>query len=78
MKLGPHPDNLKGGLALEQLHFVKDVTWPGVQHDTELHPLVSAQAGYRWPSGLSITLGGGMDPFSTSHWNAAVLVGGSL
>jgi hypothetical protein len=32
VKLGPHPDNLKGELALDQIHFIKEATWPGVQH----------------------------------------------
>jgi len=50
----------------------------GLQHDTDFRPTLNVQAGYRWPSGLSVTLGGGMDPLATSHWNAALLVGASL
>ncbi len=50
----------------------------GVQHDTDFRPTVNVQLGYRWPSGWSASLGGGMDPLSTSHWNAALWVGGSL
>jgi hypothetical protein len=41
VNLGPHPDNLRGELALEQIHFVKEATWPGVQHDIERKQVVA-------------------------------------
>lgn len=36
MTLGPHEDNLRGELALEQIRAVAEATWPGVQRDIEL------------------------------------------
>jgi hypothetical protein len=50
----------------------------GVQHDVDFRPTVNGQLGYRWASGWSASLGGGMDPLATSHWSAAVVIGGSL
>jgi hypothetical protein len=37
---GPHPDNLRGKIALEQLRAIKEVTWPGVQGDIERNRVV--------------------------------------
>lgn len=36
MSLGPHPDGLRGELALERVRAVQEATWPGVQRDLEL------------------------------------------
>jgi hypothetical protein len=38
--IGPHPDNLRGELALEQLHHIKDALWPGLQSDIDRNRVV--------------------------------------
>jgi hypothetical protein len=40
VKNGPYEENLRGELALEQLHHIKDVTWPSVQSDIERNHVV--------------------------------------
>lgn len=59
MKLGPHPANLKGELALEQMRAVQEATWPGVQRDLEVGRVRELRVAEVVPTERALTRTGG-------------------